>query len=66
MRWLSRLFCWQRCDRLLREIHCFPAAIVKGRRAVVCPAQRRRRRPPSLGLRQLAQPALCGGGRGTQ
>lgn len=29
MRWFSRLFCWQRCYRLLREIYCFPAAIVR-------------------------------------
>lgn len=31
MRWLSGPFCWQRCDRLLGEIYCCPAAVVKGR-----------------------------------
>lgn len=46
--WLPGLFWWQRCDRLLREIYHVPAAVVKGRRAVVCPAWRRRSPGPNL------------------
>lgn len=52
---LPELFCWHRCDRLLREIYHVSAAIVKGKRAVVCPAWRRRRSPGP----NLIQSTLC-------